>query len=92
MPDELFNVASDRSIVKDDYLVGYVGNLSPIHSVDVAVKAMNLVQKKIPCAQLLIVGTGDPKDVCFLNNLMTQLHVEGYYSAKCSRSWNAQCI
>ncbi|MCW4025660.1 MAG: glycosyltransferase [Candidatus Bathyarchaeota archaeon] len=65
------------SLPKKEYVVGYVGNLSPVHSVDVVVEAMSLVQKVVSNSQLLIVGTGDLRDEARVSKLMKRLNVKG---------------
>jgi glycosyltransferase involved in cell wall biosynthesis len=77
VPIELFKESQPMLDSKDEYLVGYVGGLAPIHSVDVIVKAMHLIQREMPNTRLLITGDGDPRYVSYITELMAKLKVKG---------------
>jgi glycosyltransferase involved in cell wall biosynthesis len=59
------------------YRVGYIGTVAPMHSVDVIVKAMGIVQRTVHDARLLIIGDGDPRDLSHVSELMRASGVTG---------------
>jgi glycosyltransferase involved in cell wall biosynthesis len=61
----------------DQYVVGYVGYISRLHRVETVIRAMQLVQREIPRARLLVVGEGDPSEVAQMRGLIKALGVKG---------------
>jgi len=86
IPIEFFSQSQPIFSSNSGYLVGYVGLISPIHSVDVIVRAMSLVQGDIPNARLLITGDGDPRYVSYIIELMNELKVKGSLMLRVSES------
>jgi glycosyltransferase involved in cell wall biosynthesis len=76
IPLDFFGAHSLGTYNKKEYVVGYVGDISPNHMVDVVVRAMRLVQNELPNVRLLLAGDADPGNLLKIIQLMNNLKLE----------------
>lgn len=74
-PGALLNIKQKLGLPADALLVGYIGRLSPMKSLDVLIDAMVLVWKKSPAAYLILAGH-DNDYLDKLHNQIRQLNRE----------------
>jgi glycosyltransferase involved in cell wall biosynthesis len=59
----------------DEFIISYIGSISPYRGLDMAIRAMPEIVSKIPTARLVIVGKGGGGSVKELQNRAAQLNV-----------------
>lgn len=71
--DRFREVAARRKAKSGAFTVGFVGTLKPWHGVDILLEAFALLNRRVPNAELLIVGDGPERQA--LNALAGQLGI-----------------
>jgi glycosyltransferase involved in cell wall biosynthesis len=75
IPVKLLSVDEPIRHLRNEQLVGYVGAIAPIHSVDLMVRAVSLAQADMRNLRLVIVGDGNPRDLADTIGLIRVLGV-----------------
>ncbi|UCG69063.1 MAG: glycosyltransferase family 4 protein [Thermoplasmata archaeon] len=66
----------EENNLKGSFIVGYVGGLNPERELDVVIKAIKYVEKKVPNISFIFCGTGEKKYIVSLQNLIADLNLE----------------
>jgi glycosyltransferase involved in cell wall biosynthesis len=62
--------------LEGSFIVSYVGRLDPVRELDVVIKAIKYVEKKIPSIALVFCGTGEKEYVMSIKRLIVDLDLQ----------------
>lgn len=76
--ESVFNeerIKSYTSPSKKEFIILYSGTIMPRGGLDIAIRALRLVVRKVPYAHMVIVGDGKPNYITFCRNLAAELEI-----------------
>jgi glycosyltransferase involved in cell wall biosynthesis len=62
--------------LEDSFIVSYIGGLNPEREIDVVIKAIKYVEKKVPNITFIFCGTGEKEYVESIQNLIEELNLQ----------------
>lgn len=65
-----------ENVLEDSFIVSYIGGLNPERELDIVIKAIKFVEKRVPNIAFIFCGTGEKEYVASLQNLIKDLNLE----------------
>ncbi len=62
--------------LSESFIVSYIGGLNPERELDVVIRAVKYIEKKIPNIKFIFCGTGEKEYMASLQNLIKDLNLE----------------